>query len=341
MGAKNDQKGRKVVKMKIYNQRKKSVKYGDSPQGDSHTIETSVSEIISQANSVLYDNNPLSPAVSNPLENSVFDTSLNSMSELSMASYAETMKDVQGACMPPQGPSNADLMECLRQINLKLEHVDNRLKTLEVLEKKVDSFDLELKKLWTFVHDKNKASDERILKVESITDSAQFSIGLAQDKIAKLEKEKSDMKDELNYLQSQSMRNNLIFSNIPEERNETNERTEAILRQFIEDKLKIAHDLVNNIQFERVHRIGQRRADGRIRQIVAKFTLFKDREAVRKERKNLKDTNFFISEQFPKEIAERRKKLIPKLKKAKEENRDAWISYDTLYIDGVAVRNVP
>lgn len=57
--------------------------------------------------------------------------------------------------------------------------------------------------------------------------------------------------------------------------------------------------------------------------------------------KNLKGTNFFISEQFPKEITERRKKLLPRLKRAKEENRDAWISYDTLYIDVVAVRNIP
>ena len=32
------------------------------------------------------------------------------------------------------------------------------------------------------MQDQNKASDERILKAESITDSAQISIGLAQDK---------------------------------------------------------------------------------------------------------------------------------------------------------------
>lgn len=40
------------------------------------------------------------------------------------------------------------------------------------------------------MHDPNKASDERILKVENIsdiTDSAQISIWLAQDKIANLE----------------------------------------------------------------------------------------------------------------------------------------------------------
>ena len=129
---------------------------------------------------------------------------------------------------------------------------------------------------------------------------------------------KLEVKDELNYLHSLSMRNDLIFSNIPEERNETYERTEKILRQFIEDKLKFEHDLVNDIQLERVHRIGQCRADGKIRQIVAKFTLFKDREAVRNERRNLKDTNFFISEQFPKEMSEWRKNYYKDQKERKK-----------------------
>lgn len=338
MGGKKRSKRKKSSENENLQSQRKSVKYGDSPQGDCNTIGNSVSEILSQANSVLYDNDQLSPTDMDSLENSVFESPSSSGN---MASYASTVKDVHSTGMPLQGPSNADLMECLKQINLKLEHVDNRLKTLDVVERKVDKFDIELKKLWTFVHDKNKAADERISKVESMTESAQFSVGLAQDKIARLEKEKSDMKDELNYLQSQSMRNNLMFSNIPEDINETNERTEAIVRHFIVDKLKIAHDLVKDMQFERVHRIGQPRADGKIRQIIAKFTLFKDREAVRKERKNLKDTNFFISEQFPKAIVERRKKLLPKLKKAKEENHDAWISYDTLYIDGVAVKSTP
>ena len=35
------------------------------------------------------------------------------------------------------------------------------------------------------------------------------------------------------------------------------------------------------------------------------------------------------------------KELLQRPKRAKEENRDVWISYDTLYIDGVAVRNIP
>ena len=69
--------------------------------------------------------------MSKSLENSVCEQPFSS---LSMASYAETMKGVQGSFLPSRGPLNADLMDRLRQINLKLEHVDNRLKTSDVLE---------------------------------------------------------------------------------------------------------------------------------------------------------------------------------------------------------------
>ena len=79
------------------------------------------------------------------------------------------------------------------------------------------------------------------------------------------------MKEELNYVQSHSMRNNLIFSNIIEETNEAAERTEAILRQFKVKNMKIAQDLAYEIKFDRVHRIGQKRTDGKIHQLAQKL----------------------------------------------------------------------
>lgn len=66
---------------------------------------------------------------------------------------------------------------------------------------------------------------------------------------------------------------------------------------------------------------------------MAKFAFYKDREKVRRSRTALKGTEFFISEQFPKEIADRRKTLTPALRKAKQEGKQAWLSCDKLYID--------
>ena len=80
-------------------------------------------------------------------------------------------------------------------------------------------------------------------------------------------------------------------------------------------------------------------ARSRPRNVVAKFLHYKDRETVRRARMNLKGTGYYVNEQFPKEISDRRRELLPKLHQAKREGKNAWISYDTLYIDGRPVRS--
>ena len=56
------------------------------------------------------------------------------------------------------------------------------------------------------------------------------------------------MQDFLLYLQSQSMRNNLIFSGIMEDGCENPEATEIKVRHFIVDKLKTAQNVVDGFQ---------------------------------------------------------------------------------------------
>ena len=70
---------------------------------------------------------------------------------------------------------------------------------------------------------------------------------------------------------------------------------------------------------------------------MVKFVMFADRERVRKSSKKLKGSPFGIFEQFPKEIVEARRKLIPELKKARVENKEAYINVDNvdkLFING-------
>ena len=104
--------------------------------------------------------------------------------------------------------------------------------------------------------------------------------------------------------------------------------------------LKISFDQIKYIGIDRAHRLGPPKQGNSVtRSIVCKFTLFKDREFIRKQSKNLKGSIYYINEQFPPEIIEKRKKLIPQMKAAHKRNKKAWISYDTLYIDGVPVRD--
>ena len=51
--------------------------------------------------------------------------------------------------------------------------------------------------------------------------------------------------------------------------------------------MNLAHNLVDNIKFERVHRMGVPNKHGK-RNIVAKFTFYKDRETMRRASTALK-----------------------------------------------------
>ena len=74
--------------------------------------------------------------------------------------------------------------------------------------------------------------------------------------MVEIERDYNRLRDEVVYLQSQSMRNNLTFSNIIETNTDGTEDTEQVLRTFLEDKMKIAKDLIDRMSFERVHRMG-------------------------------------------------------------------------------------
>ena len=131
------------------------------------------------------------------------------------------------------------------------------------------------------------------------------------------------------------MRDNLIFYNIPEsEAAEDRDGPKKLISNVIKEKLGIQE----KVHFERAHRMGARgNADGspKIRPIVAKFSSHRQKENVKGEGAKLKGTNIGMSEQFPKEIQERRKELWAVFKEAKHQGHRVKIVVDRLFIDGV------
>ena len=103
-------------------------------------------------------------------------------------------------------------------------------------------------------------------------------MGMVNNKSVVLEKERDKLRDDIVYLQSQSMRNNLIFSNIKEAADESVVTAEVVVIYFIYEKMKVAKDVMDTMGLERVHRIVAKE-DEKIRSIVAKFSSFKERES--------------------------------------------------------------
>ena len=117
---------------------------------------------------------------------------------------------------------------------------------------------------------------------------------------------------------------------------EVGEDLDVKFRDFMVQKLKLARSLVDSMKIERIHRMGAPSTDThrRGRNIVIKFAFFTDRELVLRQKHQLKKSDYFLYEQFPPEIAARRRKLVPKLHEAIKANKKAWLVYDTLYIEG-------
>ncbi|KAH3715372.1 hypothetical protein DPMN_058080 [Dreissena polymorpha] len=72
----------------------------------------------------------------------------------------------------------------------------------------------------------------------------------------------------MTYLKSQSMRNNLIFTGVPEVDGETPEVTETKLRVHLQNATKIAKEVAESMQIERVHRSLGYPTPGKTRSIV-------------------------------------------------------------------------
>ena len=312
MGKKNEKrKNRGSSDGNSNTQRKVSISISGTEKDS--VVSVSVSDVLSQTNSVLFDTSEdsfdsdkvfESPSASNSLKKSAADSSTTCdkgqiAGKADMAT-AEATSKVE--------PTNADIMACLRKIDSRLSSVDNkiscmekRLSALEEVKSKVEGFDKELKRMWTVLEDRNRLNDERMRKLEDKTESQDFACGMLNDKVISLEKEKDALKDEVIYLQSQSMRNNLIFSNIPETQGETNEQVESKIKvlNFIFEKMKVAKEVVDRMSFDRVHRMGPH-IDGKLVTLLPSFMNIRRKSLCVSRGKHYRELSFLCTNSFPK-----------------------------------------
>lgn len=150
-----------------------------------------------------------------------------------------------------------------------------------------------------------------------------------------LENENHELKEKFLELQTHSMKYNLIFTGI-KSIDGFNENTEEVLRLFLEQEMGMTD--ASEIKFQNVHRLSERN-DGKERSIIARFFNYSDHERVRKAAADkLKNKPFSVYQQYPREINERRKQLIPKMKELKRQKRHVKLIYDKLFVDGEEYR---
>ncbi|XP_045174508.2 uncharacterized protein LOC123535821 [Mercenaria mercenaria] len=260
----------------------------------------------------------------------------------------------------PTMPINQAIME-------KLEAMDKRLNKLDIIESQISNLtqkmtviDQRVSSLESKVHEQNSKltefevsrnfdsqSNDEIRKKQCDIDK-QVKSGLESNKkvmseCESLKQETHRLSEEVIDLQSRSMRDNLLFFNFDEDISAEARKNEdccSKIYTFCKNDLGMA-DAQTRIQIDRAHRIGKF-TPGKKRPIVAKFNHTPDKIEVKQKVLERKDAiSIRCSDQYPKVIQDRRKKLIPELIKARDENKEAVLRYDKLYINGSLFRETP
>ncbi|XP_052777962.1 uncharacterized protein LOC128215300 [Mya arenaria] len=203
------------------------------PRGPSeeHENSFSVSEVLGRASAVLFQDTNES-AYDDTTEVFATSTKIESDSSFKMAEGGRE-------------PTNKDLLDCMKKMGEKLCVMEKKLNSIEALERKVTDFEKDLRKLWIALEDRVKRTDDRVNKLEDKVESADVDASVMAERVTMLERQREELRDDIAYLKSQSMRNNLVFTNIPEDNatgSEPADVTEAKLRNHLHETLKIAKD---------------------------------------------------------------------------------------------------
>ena len=219
------------------------------------------------------------------------------------------------------------VLERLTSVEGKLDGVLEKVQRLETALSGVKSDITELQSKTTQM---KKVSDD----IEAGLNNVNTEVEELRKKMGENEKEIKLINDRCLYQEVYNRRENLRFLGFPEATSNEEVASETVY-QFLERELEL--EGVRDIEFQRVHRIGKKKA-GAVRPIIARFLRFPDRERIFRRTLEVRDvTEVRVFTDLPKEIQERRKKQWPKLKKAREEGKVASFDRkepDKLYIDG-------
>jgi len=255
-------------------------------------------------------------------------------------------------------PVTGSSIQCVLE---KLEAIDKRLNKLDSIETQISCLSTKIAGVdrrvialesTVSVHSKtisdievSRSFDAQICsdlqsnqtRIDKDLNDERARVALMTRDIDALRQVNTDLSEEVVNLQSRSMRDNLLFFGLPEEATGQARRDENCTKKIIEfcvDHLAIP-DAGARFKIDRAHRIGNY-AVNKKRPVVVKLNFHQDKLFIKKKAATLlnRDSDFRVGDQFPKVIQDRRKELYPRMAQARREGKEAFISFDTLYIDG-------
>ncbi|XP_049695519.1 uncharacterized protein LOC126054324 [Helicoverpa armigera] len=153
---------------------------------------------------------------------------------------------------------------------------------------------------------------------------------IAENKILKTKLEKLEI--EVESLKRAKKQNNLIFFGIKED-----EKSNLELLQKVKKILKTDLSIkLEDYEVSNIYRIGKKPSD-KARPTLVTFVNEWKKNEVMKMKKNLKD--IYISEDYTKDVLEKRKMLQPQLMEERKKGNIAYLKFDKIIIKGNNIKN--
>ena len=256
------------------------------------------------------------------------------------------------------GDANQALIEAIQGLTKSMQSLESSFVKLnnkfDVQEQKLDKVSKDVESQSATVA--NIRSELDILRQDHHTDNLETKQELRKqqqvfqdtsNKLTELTQEVESLKNYKNIIraklidaEARSRRNNLLFFGIEESQNES---AEEKIMTFLKDKLQVN----TTPSIERAHRLGRPPSGPQIgnkmnrpRPIIVKFSLFQQREAIRRERFKL-NSPFGIAEDLPREIREARKSVTGLVRDIKNQGHRVAVVYPCKVIkNGEVIKDV-
>ena len=232
-----------------------------------------------------------------------------------------------------------DALDMAENVAAKLDLIMERLEKLSLIESRLDSMastmaniESTLSRLDADVSVLKEEAGKRDKKVNEL----EKSINYTEEDVAEMQKDLYDHKAQLDkckkdllYLEAYSRRENVKIFGVPESTGSENasgpEDTKTIVYNFLEQELQIENSRAK-YEFQRVHRLGKPNPTSS-RPIIVRFLRFTDKEEVMSEaRKKLKDKDYFMYDDIPKDLYDLRKQQKEKFKQARDKGYRVHLS---------------
>lgn len=216
-----------------------------------------------------------------------------------------TLSDLMGKLTNMEYVVNEKLDGVRADVNLKL---DNIKEDINMIRHQVGGLQRDMDSL-----------NEHVGSLQKENESLKRSNEELLERLARVERKADD-------LEGRSRRNNLLFYGLDREENETDISCEERLRELLTDQLELAED----IEFDRVHRVGPKQNAP----IIARCTHYKHKVKILRARQKLKGTRIFINEDFSERVRGVRKALRKCMGDLNKSGKKVNLVYDHLFVDG-------